>query len=42
MEYESVTSVDDMASRRNDPLCGHLWLDGVLEPLDGLMTHAPT
>ena len=26
----------------NDPFCGHLWLDGVIEPLDGLMVHAPT
>ena len=23
----------------NDPFCGHLWLDGVIEPLDGLMVH---
>ena len=42
MEYEAVTSVDDMAKRTNDPFCGHLWLDGVLEPSDGLMAHAPT
>ena len=42
MEYEAVTSVDDMARKTNDPFCGHLRLDGVIETLDGSMAHAPT
>ena len=42
MEYEAMTSFDDMESKTNDPFCGHLWLDGVIEPLYGLMDHAPT
>ena len=42
MEYETGTSVDDMESRTNDPFRGHLWIDGFIEPLDGLMPHAPT
>ena len=42
MEYEEVESVYDMERRTNYPFGGHLWLDRVIEPLEGLMSHAST